>query len=106
MWSRRGLGLGCKGSLPARALHAGVRGNKGAFTTTHPGPVLSPQVMLFMKGSPDAPRCGFSRKVVDALRAQAIPFGSFDILQVRWWGGGVGGAGKASHCGVSGLSMG
>ena len=43
-------------------------------------------VMLFMKGSPDMPRCGFSRKVVDALRQEDIPFGHFDILtdeQVR-----------------------
>ncbi|EIE20299.1 putative thioredoxin-like 2 variant 3, partial [Coccomyxa subellipsoidea C-169] len=37
-------------------------------------------VMLFMKGSPDVPRCGFSRKVVDALRSEGEEFGSFDIL--------------------------
>lgn len=37
-------------------------------------------VMLFMKGSPDAPRCGFSRKVVAALREEGVPFGHFDIL--------------------------
>lgn len=37
-------------------------------------------VMLFMKGSPEAPRCGFSRKVVEALQAAGEPFGSFDIL--------------------------
>ncbi|GJP81367.1 hypothetical protein CLOP_g11529 [Closterium sp. NIES-67] len=36
--------------------------------------------MLFMKGTPEEPRCGFSRKVVDALRSEGIPFGSFDIL--------------------------
>jgi hypothetical protein len=35
-----------------------------------------------MKGTPDAPRCGFSRKVVDALQSDSIPFASFDILQV------------------------
>eukprot|EP00887_Chlorella_sp_A99_P000035 scaffold16.g35.t1 len=38
-------------------------------------------VMLFMKGTPDAPRCGFSRKVVEALRVVGEPFGSFDILE-------------------------
>ncbi|KAL4437245.1 hypothetical protein ABPG75_004384 [Micractinium tetrahymenae] len=37
-------------------------------------------IMLFMKGSPDAPRCGFSRKVVEALRSCGAQFGSFDIL--------------------------
>lgn len=31
-------------------------------------------------GDPDSPRCGFSRKVVDALRADGIDFKSFDIL--------------------------
>ncbi|EXC18129.1 Monothiol glutaredoxin-S17 [Morus notabilis] len=37
-------------------------------------------VMLFMKGSPDEPRCGFSRKVVDILKKEKVKFGSFDIL--------------------------
>ena len=37
-------------------------------------------VMLFMKGSPDEPRCGFSRKVVDILKEEKVKFGSFDIL--------------------------
>ena len=40
----------------------------------------SQPVMLFMKGSPDAPRCGFSKKVVAALQQDGITFGSFDIL--------------------------
>lgn len=44
------------------------------------GLLNSHQVMLFMKGSPDAPRCGFSRKVVEALQAAGKPFGHFDIL--------------------------
>ena len=37
-------------------------------------------VMLFMKGVPEAPRCGFSRRVVESLRAAGVAFGSFDIL--------------------------
>lgn len=37
-------------------------------------------VVLFMKGSPDVPRCGFSRRIVALLREQNIPFASFDIL--------------------------
>jgi Grx4 family monothiol glutaredoxin len=37
--------------------------------------------MLFMKGNPDMPQCGFSRKVVEALKnAGASDFGHFDIL--------------------------
>lgn len=37
-------------------------------------------VMLFMKGTPDAPRCGFSRQIVALLRAAGMSFGTFDIL--------------------------
>jgi len=37
-------------------------------------------VMLFMKGSPDAPRCGFSRQIVELLNGEGVTFGHFDIL--------------------------
>jgi len=37
-------------------------------------------VMLFMKGTPDAPRCGFSRKIVKLLEDQDVKYSSFDIL--------------------------
>ncbi|KAK2644068.1 hypothetical protein Ddye_019263 [Dipteronia dyeriana] len=42
--------------------------------------ITSSPVMLFMKGTPDSPRCGFSSKVVNALREEGVSFGSFDIL--------------------------
>ena len=42
--------------------------------------VHSSRVMLFMKGDPEAPRCGFSRQMVEILRGAEIPFASFDIL--------------------------
>lgn len=38
-------------------------------------------VMLFMKGSPSQPRCGFSRTIVDILKSYNVQFGHFDILQ-------------------------
>ncbi|KAG8740732.1 monothiol glutaredoxin grx4 [Ceratobasidium sp. 414] len=38
------------------------------------------KVVLFMKGSPDAPRCGFSRQTVALLREQNVEFTHFDIL--------------------------
>jgi glutaredoxin-related protein len=44
--------------------------------------LASHKVLLFMKGSPDAPRCGFSSKSVDALKAAGVEFQHFDILQV------------------------
>lgn len=38
------------------------------------------KVVLFMKGSPDAPRCGFSRRIVALLQDQKVSFAHFDIL--------------------------
>jgi Grx4 family monothiol glutaredoxin len=37
-------------------------------------------IMLFIKGNPKDPCCGFSRKVVDVLNAEGVKFGSFDVL--------------------------
>ena len=42
--------------------------------------ILADTVMLFMKGTPEKPRCGFSRQAVELLHQEEIPFGSFDIL--------------------------
>ena len=33
-----------------------------------------------MKGSPAAPRCGFSRQITEILSLNNIPYASFDIL--------------------------
>lgn len=38
-------------------------------------------VMLFMKGTPAAPQCGFSRQTVAILRENQVRFGFFDILK-------------------------
>lgn len=37
--------------------------------------------MVFMKGNPDAPRCGFSRTLVGLLREEGMTFETFDILE-------------------------
>jgi monothiol glutaredoxin len=37
-------------------------------------------VILFMKGTPDAPACGFSARTVAALQALNTPFAAVDIL--------------------------
>ncbi|ORY87091.1 glutaredoxin [Protomyces lactucae-debilis] len=37
-------------------------------------------VMLFIKGVPSAPQCGFSRTLVSLLRAEGIHYGFFNIL--------------------------
>jgi monothiol glutaredoxin len=38
------------------------------------------QVMLFMKGSPEQPRCGFSAQVVSILNATGTEYSALDIL--------------------------
>lgn len=37
-------------------------------------------VVLFMKGTKDEPRCGFSRKVVEAVNNTGVAYDTFDIL--------------------------
>jgi monothiol glutaredoxin len=37
-------------------------------------------VILFMKGTPEAPACGFSARTVGALQALGAPFAAVDIL--------------------------
>jgi monothiol glutaredoxin len=38
------------------------------------------RVMLFMKGNPQMPQCGFSAAVVGMLKEVGVPFGSYNIL--------------------------
>ena len=37
-------------------------------------------VLLFMKGTPEAPRCGFSMRVVQVLQALGVEYGAIDVL--------------------------
>ena len=37
-------------------------------------------IMLFMKGSPDFPQCGFSGRLVQILQACGVQFASADVL--------------------------
>ena len=38
------------------------------------------KVILFMKGTPEAPACGFSARTVAALQSLDVPFAAVDIL--------------------------
>jgi monothiol glutaredoxin len=38
------------------------------------------KVMLFMKGTPDEPRCGFSMRTSGALNAMGVKYAAMDIL--------------------------
>ena len=37
-------------------------------------------VVVFMKGNPDAPQCGFSARIAMILQDYGKPFASFDVL--------------------------
>jgi monothiol glutaredoxin len=37
-------------------------------------------VLLFMKGTPDAPRCGFSMRVVQVMEQLNVEYGAIDVL--------------------------
>jgi len=41
----------------------------------------SDQILLFMKGNPDFPQCGFSAQAVAALRACGAKFSAFNIFE-------------------------
>ncbi|XP_055302545.1 glutaredoxin-related protein 5, mitochondrial [Sitodiplosis mosellana] len=53
-------------SLPKEELEKMVKNNK---------------VVVFMKGVPDAPKCGFSNAVVQILRMHAVNYDSHDVLE-------------------------
>lgn len=42
--------------------------------------VKAAPVMLFMKGTPSSPQCGFSRQLVGILRERSVKYGFFNIL--------------------------
>lgn len=67
-------------------LHKNVEEGEAAFEESLRALVNSAPVLLFMKGSPAEPKCGFSKKIVALLREHQVPFSAFDILsddQVR-----------------------
>ncbi|CAG5131897.1 unnamed protein product [Candidula unifasciata] len=42
--------------------------------------INSAPVILFMKGTPETPRCGFSRQITQILNEQGVKYSTFDIL--------------------------
>ena len=43
----------------------------------------SNEVCLFMKGTPDAPQCGFSMAVTNMLKLLEVNFGSVNVLEAQ-----------------------
>jgi monothiol glutaredoxin len=43
--------------------------------------IKSDRIVIYMKGTPEAPQCGFSAATVQVFQALGKPFSTFDILQ-------------------------
>ena len=43
--------------------------------------VKANKIVIFMKGTKDAPQCGFSAAVVDAFNTIGVPFETRDVLE-------------------------
>jgi monothiol glutaredoxin len=43
--------------------------------------IAANSVLLFMKGTPEMPRCGFSMRVVGVLDSLGVEYGAIDVLQ-------------------------
>lgn len=53
---------------------------KSALHTRLKSITTSSPIMIFIKGTPSAPRCGFSRQACEILTMHNLQFGYFDIL--------------------------
>jgi monothiol glutaredoxin len=38
------------------------------------------KVLLFMKGTPEAPQCGFSMRTVNVLESSGVEYGAVDVI--------------------------
>ncbi|DAZ99019.1 TPA: hypothetical protein N0F65_010905 [Lagenidium giganteum] len=64
----------------APKFHAAPSSNKDAVLEMIESHVKTYPIMLYMKGTPSAPQCGFSMQVVRILHAQGVSFDSVNVL--------------------------
>ena len=67
-------------SSTGMAAETGAKSDEDALNERLAGLVKAAPVMLFMKGTPSAPQCGFSRQLVSILREHGVKYGFFNIL--------------------------
>jgi len=65
----------------ASAAPAKKTASKGDVNSRIDNIIGSSKVMLFMKGEPGQPKCGFSSKIVGILNGAGIAYATFDILE-------------------------
>merc|ERR1712157_279702 len=60
----------------------GVKNEKNDLNSKLEKLVNQKKIMLFMKGTPSAPQCGFSNQIVQILKEQNVnDYGTFNILE-------------------------
>jgi monothiol glutaredoxin len=65
---------------PAAAPASAPSGEGNAIRDAIAEAIGEHKVILFMKGTPDAPACGFSARTVAILQSLEVPFAAVDVL--------------------------
>jgi monothiol glutaredoxin len=65
---------------PGTAAGAAIAGESNPVREAIAEAISTHRVILFMKGTPEAPACGFSARTVAALQALEAPFAAVDVL--------------------------
>jgi monothiol glutaredoxin len=67
-------------SSPQPAPAAAPAGDTNPIREAIAEAIAEHKVILFMKGTPEAPACGFSARTVAALQSLDVPFAAVDVL--------------------------
>src|SRR5438034_9917077 len=65
---------------PGAAAGAAISGESNPVREAIAKAIAEHRVILFMKGTPEAPACGFSARTVAALQSLDTPFAAVDVL--------------------------
>ena len=68
------------GSVSSPPAPAGAEQQGNPIRDAIAGAIAEHRVILFMKGTPEAPACGFSARTVSILQSLDTPFAAVDIL--------------------------
>jgi monothiol glutaredoxin len=67
-------------STPTAASAPSTAGAENPIRDAIAEAIAEHKVILFMKGTPEAPACGFSARTVAMLQALEVPFAAVDVL--------------------------
>lgn len=68
-------------ATPQKRLYSDTTGEVSDIKTRIHGLINSDKVVVFMKGDPERPMCGFSRAVIQILQIHGVEFSSVDVLE-------------------------